>query len=467
MPLSSLTGWDLIFGTVGQSSAGVRVTTETALASVAVLSCVLIRAETIGALPAGVYRKDGRRRTPLPNDPRNLLLFEAPNDWMTGAELWRWVSTRRDLAGNSFVRVRDWDRVNPSALVPLSGQNPVPVFDRTKGKLWWDYGGDEFNEARAYSPAELLHFKGPIMANPYMAKSPVMQIRDTVGLSIASEEFFGRFLANGSHFPNYFETDAALSDEDRAAFGKQFKDGAGVLPAGKLRLFDRGLKLRTNSMSLKDADLTGHMRWQLEQVCRVYRMPLPMVQDWTHGTYTNSEQAGLWFGQHTITPPVTDQEAVLKRRLFPGAPEYAKWSVDGLLRGDYQTRTAGYSILINCGVMAPNEARALEDMDPYDGGDAYRVPLNTAPAGSPEATTPPDPVAAARDALYPVLVDVADRIRTRAAQDFDRGRGLDVTRGWALETVLPSVQKAFAIAEVPQDWAVFVDECVRGRGPSL
>ena len=157
-----------------------------------------------------------------------------------------------------------------------------------------------------------------------------------------------------------------------------------MLTAGELRIFDRGLKLLQNAMSLKDAQLLEEQRWLLEECCRLFRVPLPLLQDWTHGTYTNAEQAGIWFGQHTLLPLAVDTEASIAQRLFLpseiAAGYFTKFNIDSLLRGDFAARSQGYSILILCGVLSPNEARALEDWNPYDGGDDYRLPLNTAPA---------------------------------------------------------------------------------------
>jgi hypothetical protein len=228
------------------------------------------------------------------------------------------------------------------------------------------------------------------------------------------------------------------------------------------------------------------MRWYLEQICRIYRMPLPLVQDWTHGTYTNSEQAGLWFAQHTITPICVDTERVARKLFMPGEDQhYVKFNVDGTLRGDYTTRTQGYSVLINAGVMSPNEARAYEDMDPYDGGDEYRLPLNTAPVGEPSAQTdteleaqaatePTDPAMEPGDTpepraiLQPMIDDTIERIRIRYAQDQERGRDEGITREWAHEVAMRALIKAHQIAglELDQDAeTAIVDEAICPSSP--
>lgn len=445
------------------SASGIRVTPETALASVAVAACIEVRAETFSSLPGGVYKRDGRMRTPLPDHDVARLLFDRPNDLMTGGELQRWTSIRKDITGNAFHRIV-WKNGRASQLLPLYGNNPE--IKTKNGKVAYRYQGDDLTPAGDYSANDILQFRGPFLKNPLEASSPIDLIKDTIGLSIATEQFFGRFLNNGTHFPTYLETDSVLTQDDVKAIAGSLKATSGVLGAGTTRIFDRGLKVKQNAMSLRDADLTGQMRWYLEQICRIYRVPLPLVQDWTHGTYTNSEQAGLWFAQHTITPIAVDYERTVKKLFIDGEQDhYVKFNVDAILRGDYATRTAGYTTMITSGVINRNEARAFEDLDPYEGGDEYLVPLNMVAASAinadqaaPQATpdqAEPLPLAAtdgqtatdnARSAFQPIIDDAISRIRIRARQDAERGRDASVTESWALENVWPPIERAIALS---------------------
>ena len=139
----------------------------------------------------------------------------------------------------------------------------------------------------------------------------------------------------------------------------------------------------------------------------MFRVPPPLVQDWSRSTYTNSESADLWFAKHTITPIAVNTERVLDR-VFSNSNEldhYVKFELDGLLRGDYKSRAEGYKMLIESRVMNPNEARKLEDLNPYEGGDDFYVPLNMANPADVEVI----------DRNAPLLADARERIRIRAA----------------------------------------------------
>ena len=468
------------------SSTGIAVNSDSALASVAVLACILVRAESLMFCPVDVYRRTTEGRKSADDHPVAALVGRDPNQLLTSQEFWRWKQIREDLTGNAYVRIeRQGGR--PVALWPMYGGAPTMWRGKTgpsTGSLpaiSYQYVGDDFTPAGLYPAVDIIHFRGPLLAHPDEGRSLVQATAQNIGLDLASAEFFARFLSNGSHFPNYFETDSTLSKEDLDSFGRQFRDGAGLLPAGKLRIFDRGLKLQQNQMSLKDADLSGHQRWILEQVCRTWRVPLPMVQDLTHGTYTNSEQADLWLSKYTLAPIAVNTESRARKSLFLGSEKdmYLKFNLGAMMRGDFQVRTAGYSLLINCGVMCPNEARAMEDWNPYDGGDEYRVPLNTGPASgaadvamsaadvaarvnaygtafrsgvTPESGAPAagleglaftgETPVTTKAALDPLLADARDRVLARHGDNLARGRAPEETVRFAGLVLAPIVATA-------------------------
>lgn len=378
---------------VGQYSTatGVAVNSDSAVASVAVLACLIVRAESLMLCPVDVYRKDGRSRIEASDHPVASLIADAPNPLMSSEEFWRWKQNTEDLRGNAYARI-EWRNGRPAAIWPMYGLQPSILWGGASNPtMFYRYAGDDFTPAGDYPASDIMHFKGPLLSkSPFEARSLVDVTAENIGLGIATEQFFARFLGNGNHFPMYLQTAERLNDADLDALRKQMSKTSGILPAGETRVFDRGLEVKQNPMSLRDADLSQHQRWILEQVCRTFRVPLPMVQDLTHGTYTNSEQADLWLSKYTATPIVKNTEGVIRRKLFlpnERGTYYAKFNVNAMMRGDFAARTAGYSVLVNCGVLSPNEARAFEDWNPYEGGDQYRLPMNTEPAAINNAAT--------------------------------------------------------------------------------
>jgi HK97 family phage portal protein len=405
---------------------------------VAVLACLIVRAETFSALPFDVYYKNGLDRISDESDPAYRLFAIAPNDIMNAGEFWRWKQLREDVTGNAYAHII-WNGYDPVEIWPLTGANPSVVINRTSHSIVYDYAGDDFTPAGPIPPRDMLHFKGPVLRTPYEGKSLIDLAGEEIGIALGSSQFFSRMLSNGNHFPGYLETDQTLEEEDITAITDQLKGVSGLLSAGQLRIFDRGLHYKQNSMTLKDAELIEQMRWQLQQICSVFRVPMAFVQDLSTGTYTNSEQQDLWLGKHTITPICVNSQRVLRHRIWPAKPAYyGKFNLEGLLRGDFPTRTEGEAKLVNAGIVMRNEVRSIEDYNQVPGLSTPIVqgamatvnpdgtinspkpaaPAPVAPVHAPTEPVPvPRPTPAAQTLLEPVLFDAMDCIRRRYETD--------------------------------------------------
>jgi len=458
-------------------ASGIRVTQESSLRSTAVLACLIVRAESFSSLPFDVFYKRGRDRIPDEAHPAYRLLAVAPNEMMNAGEFWRWKQLTEDLTGNAYARIV-WDGFEPAEIWPLYGPKPQLVTDRVTHSAMYEYTGDDFTPADIYRPRDLLHFKGPVLRTPWEGKSLIDLISESIGVAIGAEQFFARLLGNGNHFPGYLETDTTLKDADFAAIREQMKGFAGIFRAGELRVFDRGLKYKQNQLTMQDAQLIEQLRWQLQQICSVTRVPMASVQDLTNGTYSNTEQQDLQLGKHCIAPICVNTERVVRHKIFAKAPTYyGRFNLDGLLRGDYKTRTEGEATLVRAGIMARNEARSQEDMNPLPGLDLPLAELNlgtvdadgviTGPASGkepapppPPPPAPPPPAPAAPEpppaALFaPFLRDAADRIRAHAAGGAQSDNGRQRTQAFARTILAPAID-AYALAGLPLDVAGFI-----------
>jgi phage portal protein BeeE len=139
-------------------------------------------------------------------------------------------------------------------------------------------------------------------------------------------------------------------------------------------------------MSNEQSQFLDSRRFQTEEICRIYRVPLHLVQDLSNGTYNNVEHAGQDFVQHTILPWLCRWESAILRDLLTDdaglSDSFVKFNVDGLMRGDSATRAAFYSTMTTLGVMSINECRRLENLDPIPDGDEHFVQLNMQPLGA-------------------------------------------------------------------------------------
>lgn len=431
---------------VGGNSYSMSV--ENATACVAVLACIRVRAETLAAMPCHLYRERDDGGSDRMRDGVAALMEDGPNDYMTPYEFWAWKQQEEDIRGNAYaLKVRRGGRV--SALWPL--ETSAMAVRQAGGGIYYQYSGDEHVPAQDFHADDIVHFRGTVLANRFEGESLVRLTRDTLKIGREAEAFFDRLIENGTHFPRYFETDRDVDRRSIEDLREQLDGISGVFEAGKTRVFGPGLHLKQSPLTLHDVDFSAQLRWNLEQVSRIWRVPLPILNDLTHGTYTNSEQASLWLAQYTMAPVCAATEQRLKKAvLMPG--EYAKFNMAQLQRGDYRTRTEGYARMVSAGIMTRNEARRLEEMNPIEGLDRPLISLATGTVDADGSTVNPNIV-------DPVAKDARDRIRARLERDGDTERSRKYMR-----MVAEPVVRSLNLAGADTDVDAFVEEAINGTG---
>ena len=147
--------------------------------------------------------------------------------------------------------------------------------------------------------------------------------------------------------------------------------------AHKVAVLEEGMTYKAISLPPEDSQFLSTREFGVEEICRIFRVPPHMVQDLKRATFSNIEHQSIDFVVHTLTPwLVRFEQAITKDLLLPEEQDtyFAKFNVDGLLRGDYQSRMQGYATGISNGFLSPNDIHRLENMDliPAEkGGDDY------------------------------------------------------------------------------------------------
>lgn len=337
-------------------------------------ACALAKARPLASLPIHVYeRMDGSRieseRTVAVSLSR--LLRTKWNPFVTAQEGYRWLDMTKDALGNAFARV-EWTDGVPTAIWPMAGVPEVEITDN--GDPLFRYCGDKFTDAGVYLQREVIWVKSPVLDDDCLMGVSLAELAAReLGLSIDLEDFYDRLIRNGNHFPRWLETDQALDENSFNRLKQQVSDGEGIVSAGKMRIFDRGLTVRTTNQSIADMSLIEQERWILQQVCRTLSVPPQEVFDLSNSTYSNIEQGAQNFANKTLVPECAEIERALSCVLWSAGLHdcYVQFDMNGLLRGNYRDRMDGYRIGIFSSILSPNDARAKEDMPPYEGGDKF------------------------------------------------------------------------------------------------
>ena len=245
-----------------------------------------------------------------------------------------------------------------------------------KGKLTYTYSTTSGQQVKL-RPEDVLHIPG-LGFDGIMGYSPIAIERNAVGLSIAAEEFGGKFFGNGATpsgiltHPNTVKNPKALRESWMEAYG-------GSSNSNRVAILEEGMTFTRISMPNNEAQFLETRRFQVEEICRIYRVPPHMIADLEHATFSNIEHQSIDFAVHCIRPWLVRIEQAINRALFSEKEKgrfYCQFNLDGLMRGSYKERMEGYSIARQNGWMSANDIRALENQNPIpdeEGGNAYLV----------------------------------------------------------------------------------------------
>ena len=222
----------------------------------------------------------------------------------------------------------------------------------------------------------ILHICG-LGFNGLIGYSPIAMSRNAIGLAMSCEDYGAKFFANGARPSGILKTPTLIKDP--AKLRESWESMYGGENAGRVAVLEQGVEYQAISLPNSDSQFLETRRFQIEEVARIFRVPLHLLNDLSHATFSNIEHQSLNFVVHTLTPWLVRWEQEINKSLLSDSERgkyFVKFNVDGLLRGDYASRVAGYCQLIQNGVMSINEVRHLEELNPIpadNGGDLHIV----------------------------------------------------------------------------------------------
>lgn len=380
---------------MGGSSAGKNVNERSAMQMTAVYSCVRILAEAFAGLPLHLYRykEDGGKERAIDNNLYHLL-HDEPNKEMSSFIFRETLMTHLLLWGNAYAQIIRNGKGEVVALYPLM-PNKMQVDRDENGELYYIYtrSSDEAKTMEGVTvyltPRDVLHIPG-LGFDGLVGYSPIAMAKNAIGLAIATEEYGAKFFANGAAPSGVLEHPGTIKDPSRLRENWNSTFG-GSANSGKVAVLEEGMKYTPISISPEQAQFLETRKFQIDEIARIFRVPPHMVGDLEKSSFSNIEQQSLEFVKYTLDPWVIRWEQSLSRALLNEDEKrkyFFKFNLEGLLRGDYESRMSGYAVARQNGWMSANDIRELENMDKIpaeDGGDLYLIngnmlPLNKAGA---------------------------------------------------------------------------------------
>ncbi len=367
----------------GNTTSGKIVNERTAMQTTAVYACVRILSETIASLPLHTFKTAEKGKEKATEHHIYKLLAEEPNSEMTSFVFRETLMGHLLLWGNAYAQIIRDGRGRVIALYPLL-PNRVTVDRTTKGEIYYIYTRSEGDKptSSGYSQIylrsdEVLHIPG-LGFDGLVGYSPIAMAKNAVGMAIATEEYGAKFFANGANPGGVLEHPGVVKDPARVreSWNSVYQ---GSTNAHRVAVLEEGMKFQSIGIPPDQAQFLQTRKFQLNEIARMFRIPPHMIGDLDKSSFSNIEQQSLEFVKYTLDPWVIRWEQALKRALLTDIEKkdyFVKFNVDGLLRGDYQSRMSGYAVARQNGWMSSNDIRELEDLNkiPADlGGDLYLI----------------------------------------------------------------------------------------------
>ena len=364
----------------GSTTSGKNVNEFTAMQTTAVYSCVRILSEALASLPLHVYRYTPTGKERVYDHPLYHILHDEPNSEMTSFVFRETLMSHLLIWGNAYAQIIRDGAGRVVALYPLL-PNKMEVWRDKSGEIYYTYSRTS-DETYRDGPAilrrqDVLHIPG-LGFDGLLGYSPIAMAKNAVGMTIACEEYGASFFANGANPGGVLEHPGVLKDPKkvRDSWNDVYR---GSNNAHKVAVLEEGMKYQQIGIPPEEAQFLETRKFQINEIARLYRIPPHMVGDLEKSSFSNIEQQSLEFVKYTLDPWVIRWEQALQRSLFLPKEKteyFIKLNVDGLLRGDYQSRMNGYAIGRQNGWLSSNDIRLLEDLNPIpdvEGGNLYLI----------------------------------------------------------------------------------------------
>lgn len=381
--LTNLSGWWYPQGGPSVPNSA-PVSPDAAMRLSVAFSCIRILTETIGSLPVQIFEKkqSSADAVEVKDHPLAFIFQRSPNSYMTSVDLIESIALALCQNGNFYGRKETDKKGEVVSINPYDPMTVTPKF--VNGDVMfhiWENG------RREELPRDKVWQVRGFGNDPLVGLSPLACAARVVDVAKTAENFAARFFEQGGMPSGIVTVDKFLNKEQRAIARDNLQQMMGGLGnAHRFALFEGGMKpVEWHAMPPEDMQLLLTRKFDIQQICRFYRISPHMVADLDRATFSNIEQLSLEFVQYTLLPYFRRIESSASRWLFmPGNDRLTysmKFNYEGLLRADSTARAAFISSMVQNGIMTRNEGRAKENLprSTQAGMDSLTAQVNLAP----------------------------------------------------------------------------------------
>ena len=356
-----------------QSLSGTVVNSDTALQLNAVFSAVSLISDTLSTLPVDAYIRSQGARYAL--RPRPVWVTKPDID-TTKEAFYGSAIVSLLLDGNIFIRVfrnRRGEIVDMKVLNPLD----VDIKRNGQGRVIFNVKG----ESRGLTQEDIVFIPDVVKPGSLRGISRVEALKENFGLAAALEKYAARFFGSGTQTSGVLEVPGNLTAEQAKSMQEAFDSRhRGWARAHKTAIITGGAQYKPTNVPNDQAQFLDSRRMAVEDVARAFNIPPHLLGLPGTNTYASVEQNNIAFVTHTLRPIAQKLEGAMTALLSQETGKEAafiKFSLDGLLRADVNSRTEAYARGLQSGYYKINDIRRFEDLEPIDdpSAETVRVPL--------------------------------------------------------------------------------------------
>ena len=352
-------------------SGALSVNTEQAMRFTAVYAAIRLRSETVASLPKTVFEINEKGRHDARKHNIYKLIKYRPNGWMNVFSFWEYVNACMEGWGNAFVLIKRGRNGEPGELVPIHPRLVNVVFSNIR--KWYIVAGSRYFDV-TYPDEDMLHFFG-MSEDGIKGVNPIVYNAAAISCGISAQDFGNEFFEQGGNVKSVLETDKLMGADVAADFAKKFNQTKNF----GTPILDQGVKLKQVGIAPEAAQMLQTRTFALQDIARIFNLPPHMLADLSRATFSNIEHQDIQYAKYSIRPSVKRYEQEIDRKLFfedeIGRFE-TKFNLNGLMRGDMNSRSNFYHNAVMDGWMSRNEVREMENMNRMDGLDDMLYPAN-------------------------------------------------------------------------------------------
>lgn len=335
-------------------------------------ACVMLGARALALCPAYHYKKVDGKKVLVENSPTSKILRYA-NPYQTWTQFVLNVVAALGFDGESFALiVRDPQTFAPTAIHLMPRGTCSPYVDQETGEVFYSVGANPMipGGSQYMVPArDIIHFRQYCPRHPLIGETPLKAAALALGINVALSTNQTAFFSQMSRPSGIISTDTMLTRAQIQELRKAFDEQAAGMNAGKIPILGAGLKFQPLSIDSQDAQLIDAQRMSIEEVARVFGIPLPLIGDPTTGGVSNTESLISFWLATGLGALLENIETSLERAFDLPVGESIDIDETALLRTDLKSRVDAYTKGTQGGLYTPNEARDFEGLPPLKGGD--------------------------------------------------------------------------------------------------